>query len=152
MQHLMTTISDLQTRSLTTTTETTTATTTATVTATATAATTVTATETAAATVTATATTHADAAMDIKDETTDTKDATMDTKDVDAVVDAAKDVNAQEQQHNRESIAGPTATAHKIALNATTRIKVTSTAPPMATGKAAATTSATVPVADGGGQ
>jgi len=91
--------------------------------------------------------------MDIKDETTeDTKAATMDTKDADAVVDAAKDLDAQEQQHNHESIAGPTATAPTMALNATARMKVTSTAPPTATGKAAATTSATVPVADGGGQ
>ena len=79
--------------------------------ATATAATMAAATEMAAATVTATATTHADAAMDIKDATTGTKDATTDTKDVDADVDAAKDVNAQEQQHNRESISGPTTTA-----------------------------------------
>jgi hypothetical protein len=48
--------------------------------------------------------------MDIKDETTeDTKDATLDTKDADAVVDAAKEVNAQERRHNHESIAGPTA-------------------------------------------
>ena len=113
------------------------------------AATMATATETAAATVMATTTTHADAAMDIKDETTeDTKAATMDTKDADAVVDAAKDVNAQEQRHYHESIAGPTVTAPTMmALNAATKMKVTSTVPPMATGKAAATTSATVPVA-----
>ena len=91
--------------------------------------------------------------MDIKDETTeDTKDAALDTKGADAVLDAAKEVNAQERRHNHESIAGPTATVPTPAPNATKRTTVTSTAPPMATGKAAATTSATVPVADGGGQ
>ena len=82
---------------------------TVTATVTATAATTA-ATTAAATTTTTTRTTHADAAMDIKDETTeDTKDATLDTKDADAVVDAAKEVNAQERRHNHESIAGPTA-------------------------------------------
>ena len=84
----------------------------------------------------------------------DTKDATTDIKDVDADVDAAKDVDAQvlHSKHNHESIAGPTATAPTMAPNAIIRMKVTSTAPSMTTGKVAATTSATVPAADGGGQ
>jgi hypothetical protein len=87
-----------------------------------------------------------------KDATADTKDTTLDTKDADAVVDAARDANAQERWHNHESIAGPTATVPTPALSATTKMTVTSTAPPMATDKAVATTSATVPIADGGGQ
>ena len=109
------------------------------------------------ATATATATAAATATTDTKDATTDIKDSATDIKkdvDVDVDVDAAKDVDAQvlHSKHNHASIAGPKATASTMAPNAISRRKVTSTVPPMTTGRAAATASAMVPAADGGGQ
>ena len=98
-----------------------------------------------------TTTTHADAT------TMATRDATTDTKEMDAVVDTAKEMNAPEQmqchyRHYRANTAGPTATVPTPAPNATTEMQVTSPVPPMATSKAAAPSTATVPIADGGGQ